>query len=241
MKPQILVIDNNIKLFSDIKEFLRFKGYKVSFMASDEIRAHRELLQYSLIILAVLPSSRKMWNKVNKYPVPVLFITDQSSFENTEYVFADSNDYILEPFTPKQLLDRIQQVLQATTPDAVQQEDKIDEIHVGSLAIRPTTREICGGNRRISCPPKSFDLLCHFVKHPNQLFTREELIQTVWNGDHKVSPRTVDTHVIKLRRKIEEAGCKNIQIVTVPGKGYIFLIERISRTKSNQHRDVKTS
>jgi DNA-binding response OmpR family regulator len=224
MKPRILVIDKNNKLFSDMKELLRFKGYDVDFMSSGEIRAHYELRQYSLIILGVLPSTPRMYNKLKKYAASILCVADQSSLQSYEYLSSGTSNYILKPFTPDVFIARIQQVLEGTSGNATPQRENIEEVRIGPLAIRPTTREIRVANRWISCTPKTFDLFCHFVRNPNRLFSRQDLINTVWNSGFAGAQRTVDAHVKELRRKIEEAGFTDAQIVTVFGKGYMFLM-----------------
>lgn len=129
-----------------------------------------------------------------------------------------ADDYMIKPFSPKELLARIKARLREQNrnfgADTPQQ-----HIHVGELEIWPENYIATLGLKPLNLTIKEFELLYTFVTHPNRVFSREHLLQKVWDYDATGDTRTVDVHVSNLRQKLQEMGRS---IETVRGVGYRF-------------------
>jgi DNA-binding response OmpR family regulator len=132
-----------------------------------------------------------------------------------------ADDYVTKPFSPRELVLRIQSVLRRAHPDESPPPPgrPPDVLTDGDLTVDRTARRTHLAGREVSLTLREFDLLCHFLEHPGRVFTRDELMRTVWGwefGDQS----TVTVHVRRLREKIEPDPAKPRSLVTVWGVGY---------------------
>jgi DNA-binding response OmpR family regulator len=131
---------------------------------------------------------------------------------------AEADVYLLKPFTPRKLLNRVRVLLPAD-------DQKEEIVRCGALTFYRSKRsvELMGkGERRLT--PKLAQLLEEFVRHPNELISRRQLMQNVWNTDYVGDTRTLDVHVRWIRESIEINPAKPKLLRTVRGKGYIFSV-----------------
>lgn len=133
-----------------------------------------------------------------------------------------ADDYVTKPFSPRELVLRIQSVLRRAHADEVPSppgNNPRDLLTDGDLTVDRAARRTLLAGREVSLTVREFDLLCHFLEHPGTVFTRDELMRTVWGwefGDQS----TVTVHVRRLREKIEPDPAKPRSLVTVWGVGY---------------------
>ncbi|GAC1443954.1 MAG: response regulator transcription factor [Chloroflexota bacterium] len=149
--------------------------------------------------------------------VPIIILTARD--EDVDRILGleiGADDYVTKPFSLRELLARIKSNLRRVDLDRRGQISDI--IHHGNISVDVTGRHAAVGADRIVLQPKEFDLLTFLLRHPDKVFTREQLLRSVWGHDF-VGERTVDVHVRRVRAKLESAGAKNI-IRTVHGVGY---------------------
>jgi two-component system response regulator MtrA len=125
-----------------------------------------------------------------------------------------ADDYMVKPFNPKELVARIRTRLRPTPDQAV------STLSVGDLAIDAAGHEVRRGDTRINLTPLEFDLLLTLASKPQQVFTREMLLEQVWGYHYKADTRLVNVHVQRLRAKVEHDPDNPRIVMTVRGVGY---------------------
>ncbi|MEY8348362.1 response regulator transcription factor [Bacillus cereus] len=148
--------------------------------------------------------------------VPIIFLTAKGEeWNRVNGLRMGADDYIVKPFSPGELIARMEAVLRRYT----KQEEQQEELQFGSIRINEKSRKIETNGETISLTVKEFDLLHFLCEHNGQVFSREQLLEKVWGYDYAGSTRTVDTHVKTMRLKLGESGN---YIQTVWGVGYKF-------------------
>ena len=125
-----------------------------------------------------------------------------------------ADDYITKPFSPRELLARIQAVLRRAAPAGV-----ADVVEADGLKLDDSSHRVSAGDREIALGPTEYRLLHFFMTHPERVFSRGQLLDRVWGGNTYVEERTVDVHITAIRRKLGDGAD---QIETVRGFGYKF-------------------
>ena len=131
-----------------------------------------------------------------------------------------ADDYIVKPFSPRELVARIKSVLRRTA--AGQTRAPGGTIRFNDLTINPGTREVAVGERKAHLTGREFDLLLFLASQPDQVFSRQQLMDQVWDFTYAADPGTVTVHIRRLREKIEADPVKPRYIKTVWGVGYKF-------------------
>jgi two-component system phosphate regulon response regulator PhoB len=127
-----------------------------------------------------------------------------------------ADDYITKPFSQRELLARINAVLRRT--NAVEGTERID---VEGLVLDQSSQRVSSGERTVALGPTEYRMLAFFMTHPERVYTREQLLDRVWGGNVYVEERTIDVHIRRLRKALEEYGYDRL-IQTVRGSGYRF-------------------
>ncbi len=153
-----------------------------------------------------------------KSGTPVIMLTAKGdTFDKVLALELGADDYIVKPFEPKELLARIKAVIRRSE-SAPEEENKTLKYENLEISISEYTVIYCG--KKLELPPKELELLYFLASHPNKVFTREQLLQKVWEFDFYGDSRTVDVHIKRLREKLGEQ--PSWQIKTVWGVGYKF-------------------
>ena len=135
-----------------------------------------------------------------------------------------ADDYIVKPFSPREVVSRIKAVLRRTgSTHSTAQEEKLTTLTYGTLEIQPERYSVRLAGQPIACTPREVELLNLLASHPGRVFDREQILSRIWGYDFFGDTRTVDTHIKRLRQKLacEEMG-RQWDIVTVYGVGYKF-------------------
>jgi DNA-binding response OmpR family regulator len=138
-----------------------------------------------------------------------------------------ADDYIIKPFDSKELVARVKAVLRRyvkATETRREVPAGVDMVEYPGLIINQTNYSVLYNDQNIDMPPKELELLYFLASHPNQVFTREQLLDHIWGFDYVGDTRTVDVHIKRLREKIKDYG--NWSIATVWGIGYKFEVKR---------------
>jgi DNA-binding response OmpR family regulator len=220
----ILVVEDEKRLQDVVRIYLEREGYRVSqaYDGEDALRLlHKEKID--LVLLDVMLPHIDGWQVCERIrensDVPIIMVTARTQeYDKIKGFDLGVDDYVSKPFSPRVLVKRIQAVLRRSA--GAQLEEQQDQLlQVGALWVNPVSRECFVGDTSVTLARKEFDLLLFIMRHPNQVFNREQLLDQVW-GDLYVDDRTVDTHVKQLREKI--GSCRGM-IQTVWGVGYKFV------------------
>ena len=224
-KPAILVVDDDPNISRLEQLYLEKEGYEVRTAATgDEAVAEFRRLPPDLMLLdvmlpgmdgyQVLKTVRKAGN------IPVIMVTAKGeTFDKVLCLELGADDYITKPFDGKEMTARVRAVLRRAQGG---EEDKHTDLSFPALTISITEYDVHYEGKRIEMPPKELEVLYFLAAHPNQVFTREQLLRQVWGFEFFGDSRTVDVHIKRLREKLPDCEKHGWSIYTVRGVGYKF-------------------
>ena len=228
---KILVVDDE-KPISDIIKFnLKKEGYDVytaydgeeALQKVEEINPDLILLDLMLPKIDGLEVAREV-RKTNNMPI-IMVTAKDAEIDKVLGLEMGADDYVVKPFSPITLIARSKALhrratIGGGTPNQDNTAEKFDAV-TDHLKLSTTTREVFLDDKPLNnLTPKEFDLLKTLAQKPRQVFSREQLLQLVWDYEYYGDERTVDAHIKKIRQKIETVGPQVIQ--TVWGGGYKF-------------------
>ena len=222
---QILVVDDEENIRSLIKKYAVFEG-NVVFEAEDGMQAVEMCRlhpnDYDIIIMDVMMPELDGFSAVKelrKYcQAPVLMLSARGEEYDKIHGFElGVDDYVVKPFSPKELMMRINAILKRVRPAPEEQPKEI--VRFEGLTIDFTGRIVTVDGKKAELSPKEYDLLFYMINNRNIALTREKLITNVWGYDFYGDDRTLDTHIKLLRRSL---GPYSKFIVTLRGVGYRF-------------------
>ena len=225
MKNRILIVEDEEAIAKMISMNLKVSNYDTKIYSDglEAAEALKEDSEYDLALLDVmLPGMDgfELLEIVKQYRIPVIFLTAKDDIESKiQGLRGGADDYIVKPFEPKELIARIKAVIRRSE-NAPEQEDTIRYENI-EISLSKYTVVYCG--KKLELPPKELELLYFLASHPNKVFTREQLLQKVWEFDFYGDSRTVDVHIKRLREKLGEQ--PSWQIKTVWGVGYKFEVQ----------------
>jgi DNA-binding response OmpR family regulator len=227
MRKKILVIEDERDIGDLIRLHLEDLNYKVS-VARDGNTGLRRCSEgsWNLIILDLrlpgidgLEICRRL-RQGSKY-VPILMLTSKSSeLDRVVGLEMGADDYVTKPFSVLELMARVKAILRREDLFDRSKAEAMEAVEVGSLEIDPATRSAVISGEAVELTAKEFDLLFHFAKHPGRVFSRAELLDHVWGYGHEGYEHTVNSHINRLRAKIENDPAHPEFIVTMWGVGY---------------------
>lgn len=221
----VLIVDDEERIRRLLKLYLQKEDYQTE-EAEDGTTALEMIMKkdYDIVLLDImLPGmdGLEIINKVRQYKeVPIIMITARGEeAERVEGFRAGADDYIVKPFSPREVMLRVAAVLKRTR---VEKPETI-VISYPNLEIYPDSRLVLAEGEPLTLTPKEFELILYLAQNPEKVFTRETLLKEVWRYDYFGDLRTVDTHVKRLREKLQRKS-KSVakMIVTVWGTGYKF-------------------
>ena len=216
----LLIVDDEPKIRELIRKYAAFEGY-----AADEAANGIEAIdkcyrgKYDLVIMDVMMPELDGFSackEIRRFSqVPVLMLSARGEEYDRIHGFElGVDDYVVKPFSPKELMMRIAAILKRTT--AAQDRDVVT---LGELTVDFTARRVSIGGKPLELSPKEYDLLFFMVRNRGIALTRETLISKVWGYDYYGDDRTLDTHIKLLRKAL---GACSGRITTLRGVGYRF-------------------
>jgi DNA-binding response OmpR family regulator len=227
---RVLVIEDDTDLGRLLEMHLSDAGCEVEWVR-DGLTGDRSALNggHDMIILdLMLPGKdgleicREL--RARQSRVPILILTARSG--ETDCVVGlelGADDYLTKPFSVRELLARVKALFRRSEINAAAAApDPAGRLEIGELTIDPASRTVTVAGRPIELTPKEFDLLAHMARQPGRVFTRAQLLDEVWGYSHSGYEHTVNSHINRLRGKIEPDPSDPRWILTVWGVGYRF-------------------
>lgn len=220
MSETILVVEDDRGIRDSLRRGLIFEGYRVETAEDGEtaLRMVREKDPDAVILDLMLPGMdglevcRRLRNASN---VPILMLTARDTVpDRVTGLDAGADDYMIKPYATDELLARLRAILrrQRSEPSA-------DILRFADVTLNPRTRQVFRHNEEIALTAKEFDLLELFMRHPNQVLTREMIYEHIWSYDFGGESNIIEVYVRYLRTKLEGSGRSRL-IQTVRGVGY---------------------
>ena len=233
MLKTILIIEDNADIAKLVRVNLRSKHLQVDH-AVDGIEGLNKALtgEYQLIILdLMLPGMdgvdicKAIRNE--KVYTPILMLTARTTeMDRVLGLEIGADDYLTKPFSVPELVARVSAILRRTDQyQSPTEAETPDKKQFGALCVDPDKRQVLLGEDNIELTAKEFDLLWHFASHPGRVYTRSQLLSSIWGHGHDGYEHTVNSHINRLRAKIETDPTKPQYVITVWGVGYKFFQE----------------
>lgn len=230
MKQKILIVDDDNNIAELISLYLLKECFDTKIVNDGESAlTEYEAWQPNLILLdLMLPGidgyqvCREIRTKSN---VPIIMLSAKGEvFDKVLGLELGADDYIMKPFDSKELVARVKAVLRRYQPVKIEHGPDIKCVEYPDLIINQTNYSVLYQGRNIDMPPKELELLYFLASSPNQVFTREQLLDHIWGYEYIGDTRTVDVHVKRLREKLKDNSHWNI--ATVWGIGYKFEVKQ---------------
>lgn len=225
MTASILIIEDEEPIQILLRYNLEAEGYRVRasmqgedtmFMIGEE-RPDIIVLDWMLPGISGIEVCRLVRAKPETRDIPIIMLTARSEeAERVRGLLTGADDYMVKPFSVPELLARIKTILRRMNPDAV-----ADQLKAGDLILDRRTKRVNRSSRDINLSPTEFRLLEQLMRNPGRVYSRAQLLDTVWGRDAFVDERTVDVHVGRLRKSLSR-GKEQDPIRTVRATGYAF-------------------
>lgn len=229
MSRKILVIEDNKDLAHLLEIHLTDLSFQVD-LAFDgtEGLAKYETGKYDLVILDImLPGidgfeiCREIRNR--NTATPIIMLTSKSAeLDRVQGLEIGADDYVTKPFSNKELMARVKALFRRIDNTNTDQSDQSEILKIDEIIIDPQKRKVLLKNKTVDLTAKEFDLLYHFACNAGRVYTRSQLLDDVWGYGHDGYEHTVNSHINRLRAKIESNPGKPNYILTVWGVGYQF-------------------
>jgi two-component system response regulator ResD len=253
-----LVVEDEANISRLIRAYLERDGFVVK-EAPDGLEACSRLDDFEpqLVLLDLMLPRIDGWELCRRIRarsgppgrVPVIMLTAKGEeFDRVLGLELGADDYVVKPFSPRELVARVRAVLRRASAPAVALDGQgarpdragqavqpgagiappgdVEFLEYPDFRINLTSRELTVRGETVPCPAKEFDLLWLLASHPDRVFTREALLEKVWRFDYYGDARTVDVHIRRIRQKIEPNPEQPAYILTVWGVGYKFSARR---------------
>lgn len=219
---KILIVEDNEKLATLLKKGLESKGYTTDYVTDGEAGQSRIEMgseDYDLVILDLMMPKKSGFEvckniRQKNIPVPILILTARDSTDDKITALdCGADDYLVKPFSFKELLARIRAILRRP------KNSFHAELKVNKITLNPATRKVLHGSKEVKLTLKEFSLLEYLMRHPNQVLNREQILDNLWDFGFDSFSNVVDVHVKNLRKKLDDESGEKI-LETVRGVGY---------------------
>jgi len=225
---KILIVDDDLNICELLKLYIEKDGYK-TIIANDGLEALKKFKEEKpdLIMLdLMLPGMDGMdiCKEVRKTSdCPIIMLTAKGEvFDKVLGLEIGADDYMVKPFEGKEVTARIKAVLRRSKKEEKKEEKKI--INYDGLTLDMSTYEMKINGKIVDAPPKEKEIIYLLASNPNQVFTRDQLLDKIWGYDYFGDSRTVDVHIKRIRKKLEGVSDK-WELKTVWGVGYRFEVK----------------
>ncbi|MCK6257556.1 response regulator transcription factor [Fictibacillus sp. KIGAM418] len=230
-EAKILVVDDEERIRKLLKMYLERENYEVDEAENGEEALDYSLtLNYDLILLDVMMPGMDGMEVCEKLrqrkATPVIMLTAKGEEMNRIQGFeSGADDYIVKPFSPREVILRVKALLRRSSSTKFLQTESVAKniIVFPHLTIDHDAHRVIAGGKEVNLTPKEYELLYYLAKTPDKVYAREQLLKDVWNYEFFGDLRTVDTHVKRLREKLNKVSPQAASMIaTVWGVGYKF-------------------
>ena len=184
------------------------------------VREHPDLIILDLLLpgLEGLEVCRRLRGSSSTQDIPIIILT--ARVEEVDRIVGlelGADDYVIKPFSPRELVARVKAVLRRATAT---EQPSTTPVTMGRLRLDPVRHVVTKDEESLDLSSMEFRLLEFFLRHPDRVFTRTQLLDRVWGQDRFVEPRSVDVHIRRLRERVEDDPHQPTLILTIRGLGY---------------------
>ena len=224
-KTKLLLVEDDSSLSELLEYRFEKEGFSVRTTADgDEAMVMAEedapdlvLLDWMIEGTSGIEVCRRLRRNKSTAGVPIIMLTAREAEDDRiRGLETGADDYITKPFSPRELIARVNAVLRRVRPALAG-----EEIEAGDLRLDPTAHRVMRNGETLRLGPTEYRLLAHFMQHPRRVFSRVQLLDSVWGTGSEIEERTVDVHIRRLRKAIEQPGSGD-PIRTVRSAGYAF-------------------
>jgi two-component system phosphate regulon response regulator PhoB len=225
---QILIVEDE----RPIREMIAFGLKRAGFLVSEaedsrsarlqlaDRRPDLVLVDWMLPDMSGLELTRLLKRDRETRELPIIMLTARAEEgDKVAGLEGGADDYVTKPFSPRELLARINAVLRRAGSSAGEEQLQFD-----GLTLDKGSHRVTAGDRSIALGPTEYRMLEFFMTHPERVYTREQLLDRIWGGNVYVEERTIDVHIRRLRKALEESGFDRL-VQTVRGAGYRFSVQ----------------
>lgn len=232
-KKRILIVDDDENIAELISLYLVKECFDTEIVSNGEeaIKVFKQYQPHLVLLDIMLPGmdGYDVCREIRKdSQVPIIMLSAKGEvFDKVLGLKIGADDYMVKPFDSNELVARVQAILRRVTHTEDKQEANVvtqgDVVSYDGLVVNLTSYAVIYNGKQIDMPPKEMELLFFLANSPNQVFTREQLLDKIWGYDYIGDTRTVDVHVKRIREKIKDG--ENWSIATVWGIGYKFEVK----------------
>ena len=222
----IAIVEDEPSISEVVSLYLKRAGYQVQLFA-DGLAAQEAFSRQipDLVILDVMLPGMDGFALTrslrNHSEVPIILLTSRrEESDRIAGLELGADDYVVKPFSPQELVSRVRAVLRRISKEEKSHTDA--PVSFPSLSMDPQTRIVVAQGHEISLTAREFDMLYHFIRHPHLVFSRDQLLESIWGLSEFIDPSTVTVHIRRLREKIEIDPSNPAHLQTVWGVGYKF-------------------
>lgn len=223
LQPNVLIVEDEPPLVELLSYNLEKAGFQAqiardgdeALLAIEERRPDLVLLDWMLPYVSGIEICRRLRRNPETRDLSIILLTARGEEDDRiRGLEAGADDYVVKPFSPSELVARVRAVLRRTRPAFDQ-----DLLTYGDIAMDLTTHRVSRADAPVELGPTEFRLLRFLMEHPGRVFSREQLLDSVWGHDAYIEPRTVDVHIRRLRKAMNLPGTDDL-IRTVRSAGY---------------------
>ena len=225
----VLIADDNLQIVSILKEYCKKNNFNVT-LAHDGEETLEKIRnnKFDIVLLDIMMPKKNGFDvckKVRTFSnVPIIMITARGEdFERIMGLETGADDYIVKPFSPGEVIARIHAILRRVIPNENISQEKI--FSYDNLTINLSDFTVKISDKNVSLTKKEIELLWLLSTNRNKVFTRENLLDSIWGYDYFGDSRTVDSHIKRLRAKLDNYEHESWNIKTIWGVGYKFDIQ----------------
>jgi two-component system phosphate regulon response regulator PhoB len=222
-KPTLLLVEDDRALADLLMWHFDREGYEIvrtadgdeALILADERTPDVVILDWMIEGVSGIEVCRRLRRRASTAHVPIIMLTARGEeSDRIRGLETGADDYVTKPFSPRELLARVAAVLRRVRPALAGEQLAYADIEMDVEAHR-----VRRADRAVKLGPTEFRLLRHFMEHPGRVFSRERLLDAVWGHDPDIDARTVDVHIRRLRKALNEGGCPDL-LRTVRSAGY---------------------